>query len=196
MVNGSIRLLLQFLISPNVEPLSGFDCNSTSFKEDHHIPWASDLQSFVPSRAAALIHVAKPIWIKFYGKFEISSNFLNLAISLSYLHTELRSERYWVERVPSADRAILSRLGTTSPPLWMQSYRVEFRTKFVRTLNPGARFNWKKILTKITKVKFEKESCTNQWSKEAGFFRLGRILSLGLSVNLSLGRIRKLPLKP
>ena len=25
-INGSIRLLVQFLVSPNVEPLSGFDC--------------------------------------------------------------------------------------------------------------------------------------------------------------------------
>ena len=27
--NGSIRLLVQFLAGPNVEPLSGFDCTST-----------------------------------------------------------------------------------------------------------------------------------------------------------------------
>ena len=35
-----------------------------------------------------------------------------------------------------------------------------------------------------------------QRSTEAAFFRLGRSLSLGLSIYLSLGRIRKLPLLP
>ena len=31
-VNGSIRLLVKFLVCPNVEPLSGFDCISSRQK--------------------------------------------------------------------------------------------------------------------------------------------------------------------